>query len=390
MVSSSSLAQSGPAVYDRANLLTEAAENSLNQQLIQLERETSAEVAVLTVDDTGGASIEDFAQQTFNEWGIGKREFNNGVLIIVAVLTRKTRIHVGYGLEDLLTDSLCGEILDEKAIPFFKQGNYQEGITQTTLRVIGTLRNNPEMAKGVSSSTPWYLLSARKKFQHLSFGFAIVAGAFFLYAILFGRKSYSPVVFIFFILLLVSLFLGGKYYYTLVPGKLDSVTHIIAGILGFFATLLNLSRYKRNAPKKCKHCSSPMVRLAEDLDDQHLNKSQLAEEKFKSVDYDVWHCSACLHNEVKGYKTFFTRAQKCPQCQALTGKHKKTTILVHATRSNSGKSLEEFVCQDCKFNFTKEQIIPRISSSSSSSSGSSGGGSFGGGSSGGGGASRGW
>ncbi len=384
-------AQTGPGVYDRANLLSEPEEAQLNNLIQQLENLTTAEVAVLTTSSLEQQTIESYANKVFNLWGIGKREFNNGVLFVIAPQEHRARIEVGYGLEELLTDSWCGATLDSYAIPYFKTNNYPQGIIQTTAAIVDYLKSNSEMAKGISNSTPWYLVSPRKNSQYLTYLFSVIAICFLIYGIFFSKKSYSPVVFLGFILLLVALIIGIYYYTSLVNGKLQLGSQMKALFLGLFATGFNIKRFLRYAPKRCKFCSTTMVKLTEELDDQQLSASQIAEEKLKSVDYDVWHCAACLHNEVTGYKTFFSRAQKCPQCQAITGLHSKTTVLVSATVSHSGKTLEEFICQSCKFVFTKEQITPRISTSSgSSSSHSSSSGSFGGGSSGGGGASRGW
>ncbi len=117
-------------VSDFAGLIAPADRAALEDRLSTLEKETSAEVAVVTVSDLGGTTIEDYASQLFEAWGIGKKDQDNGVLFIVSLAEHKARIEVGYGLEPIITDARAGRILDEKVIPEFKNGDYSTGILQ--------------------------------------------------------------------------------------------------------------------------------------------------------------------------------------------------------------------------------------------------------------------
>jgi uncharacterized protein len=94
----------------------------------EIEQKTSAEVAVVTVRDLGGGSIDDYASRLFEKWGIGKKGKDNGVMLIAAIDDRKVRIEVGYGLEGILPDGKCGEILDTYVLPRFKAGDYGKGL----------------------------------------------------------------------------------------------------------------------------------------------------------------------------------------------------------------------------------------------------------------------
>ena len=117
-------------VSDIAGLIAPADRTALETRLSTLEKETDAEVAVVTVPDLGGTTIEDYASQLFEAWGIGKKDQDNGVLLIIALRERKARIEVGYGLEPIITDARAGRILDDKVIPKFKNGDYNTGILQ--------------------------------------------------------------------------------------------------------------------------------------------------------------------------------------------------------------------------------------------------------------------
>ncbi|MFP3449098.1 TPM domain-containing protein, partial [Pseudomonas sp. SIMBA_067] len=85
----------------------------LKQQLAALEQRKGAQMAVLLVPTTGGSSIEDYANQLFRAWRLGRKDVNDGILLVVAKDDRKVRIEVGYGLEGTVTDLLAHRIIEE-------------------------------------------------------------------------------------------------------------------------------------------------------------------------------------------------------------------------------------------------------------------------------------
>ena len=98
-------------VVDEAGLLTPAQTQSLTQALAAAEQNTSNQLVVVTLPDLQGYDIADYGYQLGREWGIGSKENDNGVLLIVAPNDRKVRIEVGYGLEGVLTDALSSCLL---------------------------------------------------------------------------------------------------------------------------------------------------------------------------------------------------------------------------------------------------------------------------------------
>src|SRR5262245_53201748 len=104
-------------VHDFANLLSPEQRASLEDLAREVDRLTTAEMAIVTVPTLDGQAVDDYAYELFDKWGIGKKPTNNGVLLLVAPNERRMWIAVGYGLEPLLTDSVCGEIRDELIIP---------------------------------------------------------------------------------------------------------------------------------------------------------------------------------------------------------------------------------------------------------------------------------
>ncbi|WP_425060837.1 hypothetical protein SCACP_15910 [Sporomusa carbonis] len=115
-------------VQDHAGVLDTETKNKINSLGANLAAKTKAQIVVLTVKSTEGVPIEDFALEVFRRWGIGDKQLNNGVLMLVAVNDRQSRIEVGYGLEGALNDAKTGAIQDNYMVPYFAAGDYSKGI----------------------------------------------------------------------------------------------------------------------------------------------------------------------------------------------------------------------------------------------------------------------
>jgi uncharacterized protein len=123
-------------VQDFANLLTEQERTELVNLGRLIEDKTTAQVAVLTVNSTGDRPMEEYANEALREYGIGNKEEDNGVLLVVALNDRQVRIEVGYGLEGRIPDGKAGRILDEYAIPYLKNQEPNRAIVET-YKVLG-------------------------------------------------------------------------------------------------------------------------------------------------------------------------------------------------------------------------------------------------------------
>lgn len=115
-------------VVDDANLLSPSEKQALTATLKRLEDESSDQLVVVTLPSLQGYTIEDYGYQLGRHWGIGTKELDNGVLLIVAPNERKVRIEVGYGLEPILTDALSRVIIDTAILPRFRGGDFPGGI----------------------------------------------------------------------------------------------------------------------------------------------------------------------------------------------------------------------------------------------------------------------
>ena len=114
-------------VNDLASMISAKAEIEINEKLAVLEKKESTQVVVLTIDSLEGEPLEDFSIRVAEAWKIGQKEFDNGVLLLVAKKDRKARIEVGYGLEGALTDLTAGRIVDNEIVPLFEKGKFDEG-----------------------------------------------------------------------------------------------------------------------------------------------------------------------------------------------------------------------------------------------------------------------
>ena len=115
-------------VVDNANVFASQDRQALERKLVALDDSTSNQICVVTVPSMNGEVIEEVANKTFRDWGIGNKKTNNGILILVAVNDRKIRIEVGYGLEGAVPDVTANDIINNDIKPAFKQGNYLGGI----------------------------------------------------------------------------------------------------------------------------------------------------------------------------------------------------------------------------------------------------------------------
>jgi len=96
---------------DFAGIVDAASADSIEALAAELREKTGAELAVVTLRDLGGAGIDEAAVDLFAQWGVGGKGRDDGVLVLLALEERRVRIEVGYGLEGILPDGLCGHII---------------------------------------------------------------------------------------------------------------------------------------------------------------------------------------------------------------------------------------------------------------------------------------
>ena len=117
------------SVSDYEDVFTEEQLSELTKTISLYEQETTREIAIVTISSIEPYdNITDYSTDLANEWGIGKTESDNGLLILFSKNLREIRISTGYGTEKILTDEICRKVIDKTIIPEFRKGDYFSGI----------------------------------------------------------------------------------------------------------------------------------------------------------------------------------------------------------------------------------------------------------------------
>src|SRR5690606_27902083 len=135
-------AWTGP-VMDEAGALTADQVRTLTAQVQALERQHGSQLFVLLVPTTGNESIEQYARRVFDQWAVGRKNIDDGVLLLVAVQDRRLRIEVGYGLEGAVTDVDAGRIIRERITPRFAAGDLFGGVEAGVSALTGLIQGDP-------------------------------------------------------------------------------------------------------------------------------------------------------------------------------------------------------------------------------------------------------
>ncbi len=135
-------------VCNPAGILSTAACDSIDRMLYALEQQTGIETVVAVVPSIGEEDCFDFAHRLLNEWGVGKKGKNNGLVILLVTDQRCIQFYTGYGLEGDLPDAICKRIQTRYMIPYLKDGNWNAGmiagVSAVCSRLDGSMENDTE------------------------------------------------------------------------------------------------------------------------------------------------------------------------------------------------------------------------------------------------------
>lgn len=134
-------------VEDFANVLSNQERNALNGKLIAFADSTSTEILVITVNTLGGRDVAEYATALGQKWKIGAAGKDNGAVILAAIKDRKINISTGRGLEATLTDLVAGEIIRDRIVPAFREGNYYRGFDLATDAIIAVTKGEYKATK---------------------------------------------------------------------------------------------------------------------------------------------------------------------------------------------------------------------------------------------------
>lgn len=144
-------------VNDYAGLLTTSDKATIETQLVKLEKVTTAEIAVVTVNNMNGTYIEDYAVRLFEDWKIGKaapkNPYDNGLLLLITMAEKKIKIETGYYTEIYMTAGQAGRLLDQSVLPYFNTGDYANGI-KSGVNAIDRCIRDAYVKNGICNTIP--------------------------------------------------------------------------------------------------------------------------------------------------------------------------------------------------------------------------------------------
>lgn len=132
-------------VNDYIDLLNKEQKAILTNELQSIEDSVGSQVVVMIIDTLQGMDISDFSNLIGNSWGIGRKDYNDGVLILLSMNDRQMRIEVGYGLEKIIKDEIAAQIIREQMVPEFKEKRFYEGLLKAVTKIKTLILYNREL-----------------------------------------------------------------------------------------------------------------------------------------------------------------------------------------------------------------------------------------------------
>ena len=167
-------------VVDEASLFSAAQKAELESTLENHENNTSNQIVVVTLKSLDGYDIRDYGLELGRAWGIGQKDKNNGVLLIIAPNERKVSIEVGYGLEGALPDATAKSIIDQEILPYFKEGDYFGGAKFGVDAIISAIKGE---------YVPYEVESSSKSFKFTDLIMPLIFLFVFIAGPVFGKKN---------------------------------------------------------------------------------------------------------------------------------------------------------------------------------------------------------
>lgn len=380
-------------VTDQAGALSPQARQAADSLLADIWRQSSAEPVAVIVPDLSGADIDDYATELFSLWGIGKKDKDNGVLMLISVGDRRAAIRTGYGAEGVLPDVIASRIIRNDMAPEFKNGNYDAGVLAALRTLHTTLTDS--VARQELMSQYANDAGARRSNDDTDFfatylTIAVVIGLGFLGWVLLRSASTRRLP-------------TAQRFHALQQMQLPALVASFLTIgcaLPAYLLLIMLMRRTRLRKRLCPRCNTRMERVDEVNDNRYLTPAQDAEERLDSVDYDVWLCPSCGETDIIPYINPKKNYTVCDNCGARACVCTGHRVLVKPTTMHQGQGVTTYRCLNCGNNRQKPYTIPKVvtppiiigggGNGFGGGGGGFSGGSFGGGMTGGGGASGGW
>lgn len=371
-------------------IISAGAQAAADSIMSDIWRKSSAEVVAVVVEDIGDDTDPDtFATELFEQWGIGKKDKDNGLLLLVAVNQRAAVIRTGYGLEGVVPDIVGGKILRHDLFPKFREGDFDGGVN-AALSTLQSIITDPVAREEIMSA---YGNDAddgdADEAWHADLLFCLVVSSiltgYVLFVIVSGVEPQDKYL---------------KLSKVRLPAAVLTPLCLLMPAPALVLLLWQMKRLRHTAPR-CQRCNTKMRPATSDEDSHWLTSGQLTERRLKSVEHDVWVCPGCGFGTVKSYPNPSSPYQVCDACGAKASHVVEDRVLSAPTYSSAGQGVRIVQCENCGNRTHHRYTIPRkerpvviVGGSGGSGGGFGGGGfsggSFGGGMTGGGGASGRW
>ncbi len=168
-------------VNDFAGVVDAGSKQEIEAYLARVEQATGAQVAIVTLASLDGEPIEDVANLIYRKWGVGNKKSNEGVLLLLVIRDRRSRLEVGYGLEPVIPDGAAGSILREMR-PALRQGNYAQALADAA----STIGEKIAAAKGVQIGASAPRRHSRPPEEGFPWEVLLVVGGLMLAMLFFG------------------------------------------------------------------------------------------------------------------------------------------------------------------------------------------------------------
>lgn len=406
----------GGWVTDMAHLLKPGTLAQINQMISQLEANSGAELAVVTVAQTKPASsVKEFATTLFNKWHIGKRGLDNGVLLLVSKGDHRVEIETGYGVESILPDATVGQIISEQIIPRFKANDYDRGILEGTRSLVEILGKEYTSSARTDAGANRLFLILWFAWEGIVFVLAIIGivSARHQLAIIdhkarivmepqgksrqtlhkvsdFGSPQ-PPSRFGFFFLLFISLYgmlislvglaillrvvffslnlsEASNVLFPLYAGGLPFGLHPSVG-LSFFFNRLAKKREKRRIQAgyyRCARCQNPMEKVDTEKLLSALTPTEQVAQAIGSLTVEGWRCQLCQPElPPPGFYLCLYRAKEsenetCPTCEEPTVTVSPIAVQVEPTWHREGRGVITKECQCCHWHKDVRTTLRRL------------------------------
>jgi len=184
-------------VTDYAGVISSSDKQFIEAVASEVREKSGAEIAVLTVKTIEPyADIEEFAIETATKWGLGAKDKDNGVLIVLSTGERKLRIEVGYGLEGAIPDGAAGTIMDKYMIPYLRSNDYSTGLKAGFIAVAAVAAKEYNFVIEGNSFNESVKAVQTKRNSSGSSGIGLIQILFLLVFFMSGGRIFWPLLFL--------------------------------------------------------------------------------------------------------------------------------------------------------------------------------------------------